>query len=120
MDGYQACWEMRAIEKAMPARGRSQIIAVTAMGGEVEKRRGLVEYASSLSHESSADPAEVWHGPVVIEAVRKGDDPEGRGRSKGDTVRGEGGCRHGLGASPSGSRDGDCGWASFWAFEGGG
>lgn len=43
MDGYQACLEMRAIEKAMTQRGRSQIIAVTALGGEAEKRRGLVE-----------------------------------------------------------------------------
>jgi len=43
MDGYQACLEMRAIEKAMERRGPSQIIAVTALGGEEEKHRGLVE-----------------------------------------------------------------------------
>jgi len=43
MDGYQACLEMRAIEKAMEGRGPSQIIAVTALGGEAEKHRGLVE-----------------------------------------------------------------------------
>jgi CheY-like chemotaxis protein len=43
MDGYQACIEMRAIEKAQDGKGASQIIAVTALGGEAEKRRGLVE-----------------------------------------------------------------------------
>jgi CheY-like chemotaxis protein len=43
MDGYQACTEMRAIEKANKARGHSQIIAVTALGGEMERHRGLVE-----------------------------------------------------------------------------
>jgi hypothetical protein len=34
---------MRALEKANPARGRAQIIAVTALTGDGEKRRGLVE-----------------------------------------------------------------------------
>ena len=43
MDGYQACVEMRAIEKKSRRRGSSQIIAVTALGGEDEKRKGLVE-----------------------------------------------------------------------------
>jgi len=43
MDGYQACLEMRAIEKAMARQGSSQIIAVTALGGEAEKHRGIVE-----------------------------------------------------------------------------
>ena len=43
MDGYQACIEMRAIEQTMPQRGRSQVIAVTALGGEEEKRKGLLE-----------------------------------------------------------------------------
>jgi CheY-like chemotaxis protein len=43
MDGYQACTEMRAIEKEMQSRGKSQIIAVTALASEAEKRRGLVE-----------------------------------------------------------------------------
>lgn len=43
MDGYQACTEMRAIEKAAGKKHSSQIIAVTALGGEEERRRGLVE-----------------------------------------------------------------------------
>jgi CheY-like chemotaxis protein len=43
MDGYQACIEMRAIEKSMGARGKSQIIAVTALASEAERRRGLME-----------------------------------------------------------------------------
>jgi CheY-like chemotaxis protein len=43
MDGYQACIEMRSIEKAKQSRGQSQIIAVTALASEAEKRRGLVE-----------------------------------------------------------------------------
>lgn len=46
MDGYQACLEMRAIEKAMSGRVRSVIIAVTALSGEADKRRGLVEYVA--------------------------------------------------------------------------
>jgi CheY-like chemotaxis protein len=43
MDGYQACTEMRAIEKRSGRTGKSQIIAVTALGGEAERHRGLVE-----------------------------------------------------------------------------
>lgn len=43
MDGYQACSEMRAIEKASGRKHTSQIIAVTALGGEQERHRGLVE-----------------------------------------------------------------------------
>jgi CheY-like chemotaxis protein len=43
MDGYQACAEMRSIERHDPSRPRSQIIAVTALSSEEEKRHGLVE-----------------------------------------------------------------------------
>jgi len=43
MDGYQACTEMRAIEKALGRDRPSQIIAVTALGGEADRHRGLVE-----------------------------------------------------------------------------
>ena len=42
MDGYQACTEMRAIEK-QTGRPRSHIIAVTALASDDEKQRGLVE-----------------------------------------------------------------------------
>ncbi|WVQ96444.1 hypothetical protein IAU59_003549 [Kwoniella sp. CBS 9459] len=42
-DGYQACTEMREIEKACSDRRKAEIIAVTALGSEEEKRRGLVE-----------------------------------------------------------------------------
>ncbi|ORY25636.1 hypothetical protein BCR39DRAFT_600069 [Naematelia encephala] len=43
MDGYQACAEMRAIEKELESKGKSQIIAVTALSSEAARRRGLVE-----------------------------------------------------------------------------
>jgi CheY-like chemotaxis protein len=43
MDGYQACIELRSIERHEPDRPRSKIIAVTALSSEEEKRRGLVE-----------------------------------------------------------------------------
>ena len=43
MDGYQACAEMRAIEKELRRERPSQIIAVTALGGEADRHRGLVE-----------------------------------------------------------------------------
>lgn len=43
MDGYRACTEMRAIEKALGRNRPSQIIAVTALGGEADRHRGLVE-----------------------------------------------------------------------------
>jgi CheY-like chemotaxis protein len=43
LDGYQACIEMRSIERHEPDRPRSKIIAVTALSSEEEKRRGLVE-----------------------------------------------------------------------------
>ncbi|WRT67849.1 uncharacterized protein IL334_004823 [Kwoniella shivajii] len=43
MDGYQACTEMRSIEKQSPERQKAQIIAVTALGSDDEKKRGLVE-----------------------------------------------------------------------------
>ncbi|WWC70842.1 uncharacterized protein I206_104794 [Kwoniella pini CBS 10737] len=40
-DGFQTCLEMRLIEKELKIK--SQIIAVTALGSEEEKRKGLVE-----------------------------------------------------------------------------
>jgi CheY-like chemotaxis protein len=43
MDGYQASSEMRAIERHEPSRQKAEIIAVTALSGEEEKRHGLVE-----------------------------------------------------------------------------
>lgn len=43
MDGYQACIELRSIERHESDRPRSKIIAVTALSSEEEKRRGLVE-----------------------------------------------------------------------------
>lgn len=42
MDGYQVAQEMRQIELAS-GRPRSAIIAVTALGSEAERKRGLVE-----------------------------------------------------------------------------
>ena len=42
MDGFQASTEMRAFE-GKHGRRKSQIIAVTALGGDDEKKRGLVE-----------------------------------------------------------------------------
>ena len=42
MDGFQASLEMRSIENKLN-RKKSQIIAVTALGGEAEKHKGLVE-----------------------------------------------------------------------------
>ncbi|WVF68925.1 hypothetical protein IAT40_003699 [Kwoniella sp. CBS 6097] len=42
-DGYQACTEMRGIEKEHPERQKAEIIAVTALASDEEKRRGLVE-----------------------------------------------------------------------------
>ena len=42
MDGFQASLEMRSIERK-DDRGKSQIIAVTALAGADEKRRGLLE-----------------------------------------------------------------------------
>ncbi|ORX40020.1 hypothetical protein BD324DRAFT_615975 [Kockovaella imperatae] len=42
MDGFQASFEMREIERKTKRR-KSQIIAVTALAGEAEKHKGLVE-----------------------------------------------------------------------------
>ncbi|KAK8858668.1 hypothetical protein IAR55_002897 [Kwoniella newhampshirensis] len=42
-DGYQAAIEMRAVEHDSPTRQRAKIIAVTALGSQAEKRKGLVE-----------------------------------------------------------------------------
>lgn len=39
-DGFQACQEMRDIEKASSDRPKAEIIAVTALSAEEEKRRG--------------------------------------------------------------------------------
>jgi CheY-like chemotaxis protein len=41
-DGFQAAAEMRAIERGQGKR-RCRIIAVTAMSGESQRRRGMVE-----------------------------------------------------------------------------
>ncbi|WWC88463.1 uncharacterized protein L201_003374 [Kwoniella dendrophila CBS 6074] len=42
-DGYQTCIEMRSIENERATRQKSQIIAVTALASDGEKKRGLVE-----------------------------------------------------------------------------
>jgi CheY-like chemotaxis protein len=39
-DGFEACAEMRALEKDNPNRARAQIIAVTALSADEEKRHG--------------------------------------------------------------------------------
>jgi CheY-like chemotaxis protein len=39
-DGFEACAEMREIEKNDPNRPRAQIIAVTALSADEEKRHG--------------------------------------------------------------------------------
>lgn len=39
-DGFQACEEMRALEKDIPDRVKAEIIAVTALSAEAEKERG--------------------------------------------------------------------------------
>lgn len=39
-DGFEACKDMRDIEKADPSRPPAQIIAVTALSAEEEKRHG--------------------------------------------------------------------------------
>lgn len=56
MDGYQACVEMRALEKEVAARGRSYIMAVTALAGDAEKRRGLVECVLEFCVGTQAEP----------------------------------------------------------------
>jgi CheY-like chemotaxis protein len=56
MDGYQACAEMRSIERHDPSRPRSQIIAVTALSSEEEKRHGLVECVGATALGSSTTP----------------------------------------------------------------
>lgn len=39
-DGFQACREMRELEKEDPNRVRAEIIAVTALSADEEKDRG--------------------------------------------------------------------------------
>lgn len=39
-DGFEACQDMRDIEKAEPSRQPAQIIAVTALSAEEEKKHG--------------------------------------------------------------------------------
>jgi CheY-like chemotaxis protein len=42
-DGFAAASEMRAYERSQDVPRRAKIIAVTAMGGEAARRRGLAE-----------------------------------------------------------------------------
>lgn len=102
MDGYQACLEMRAMEKATASRGRSQIIAVTALGGADEKRRGLVECVHSMksAQYSLRDTQhQVRYEPMAYEANQQGDDTRSRGGGAADTARPGEGCGHELASS---------------------
>lgn len=50
-DGFEACREMRALEEANPDRPKAQIIAVTALSAEEEKKHGK-EYVHTFQSAS--------------------------------------------------------------------
>ncbi|RXK36776.1 hypothetical protein M231_05937 [Tremella mesenterica] len=68
MDGYTAALEMRLLEKSSPSRGRSKIIAVTALASDAEKKHGLVESGMDLWLTKPCDKATITR---VVDEARK-------------------------------------------------
>ncbi|WVR06437.1 hypothetical protein IAU60_003468 [Kwoniella sp. DSM 27419] len=68
-DGYQACVEMRGIEKELAHRPRAEIIAVTALASDEQRQHGLVECSFDEWHTKPCGKAQITK--IVEQAIER-------------------------------------------------